>query len=161
MRTIRLLITLLGIGFSGYSQSLRVVDPKGHVWRAYQVGVELQLIMRQDKLEKRTIVGQLTAMRLDTIHLTDQLGMDQRAAVSTILGVRVLPTLLTGAAAGAALGATTITLVDKRSLSTAPRIGLSLLLGAGVGMGVAYWKRTHQRKQMRHRPERGWSFQVR
>jgi len=161
MKQITLLITLLLIGFAGRSQALRVVDPKGHVWRAYRFGDELQLVIWDETVGKVTTVGQLTGIRSDSIIFRDPAGNHQRVAVPKITGIRSLPTLFSGVTAGAAVGATAITLIDKRDMSTGPRLGLALLVGAGLGMGVAYWQRTHQRKQVRHRSERGWSFQVR
>ncbi|RYC66452.1 hypothetical protein [Spirosoma sordidisoli] len=160
MRQLGLLTTLLLIGFAGRSQALRVIDAKGHVWRAYRHGDELQLVVWDETVGKMTTVGQLTSIRSDSVFLRDPAGNTQRVAVPKITGIRSLPTMLSGITAGAAVGATTITLIDKRDMPTGPRLGLTLLLGTGVGLAVAYWQRTHQRKGVRHRSERGWSFQV-
>ncbi|WP_298607103.1 hypothetical protein [uncultured Spirosoma sp.] len=61
--------------------------------------------------------------------------------------------------AGIAVGATGLTLWDKRELSSGPRIGLSLLIGAGAGL--AYRHLVIHRKRMRQRVQKGWTFQIR
>lgn len=160
MKPINFLVALWLFSVSARGQTLQVIHPNGHIWAAYQPGDELQLYVGSLRIGNSVATGLLTRIRPDTITLRERSGVERLIAVRQITGLRPLPTFVSGLAAGVALGATALTLIDKREPSSGPRVGLSLLVGAGAGAALAYWQRTRQRKRVRHRAERGWTVQV-
>ena len=156
-----LLIACGSFSLLGYGQALEVSDSKGTVRAAFVTGDQVQIVFRHAPSEIRTTTGLLGGIRLDSLTLVDFSGAPQGVALARITGVRRLPTVINGLAAGVALGGTVITISTNRELPAAPQAVLSLLIGAGVGAGVTYWQRSRHPKRVRYRTERGWSFQVR
>lgn len=142
-----------------FSQALWVINPKGRVsFVAHQSDI-LQIVYATPTGSNITYSGQLTALTADSISLRGTLPENQRIALGQLKGVRRLPSLVTSLAAGMAMGATGLTIWDKRELSSGPRIGLSLLIGAGTG--IAYRHLVSHRKRIRQRTQKGWTFQIR
>jgi hypothetical protein len=158
---ISLLLACWSTSLVSYGQTLQVCDAKGTVRTSFGIGDQLQIVFQPAPSAIRTVSGQLRRVGSDSLTVVNFSGDPQGVAVAHITGLRRLPTVLNGLTAGVALGGTAITLIDKRDLPSAPRAVVSLLIGAGVGAGIAYWQRTRHPKRVRHPPERGWSFQVR
>jgi hypothetical protein len=159
MRTVALLFVFLLIGLPGFSQALQATNPKRRISSVYYSGDQVQIRFRNSTLGNGIYSGQLISIERDSVALSFSPGVNQKIAVSQIMGLRRRPSLLSSVAAGLAVGATIITLIDKRDPSSAPRIGLSLVIGAGGGVG--YWQVYRHRKRIRQAVSKGWSFQSR
>jgi len=156
-----LLIACWSSSLVSCGQALQVIDSKGTVRTAFATGDQLQIVFQQAPVGIRTATGQLRRVQSDSLTLVDFFGDTQAVALAHITGLRRLPTVINGIAAGVAWGGTAITISNNRELPSVPQTVLSLLIGAGVGAGVTCWQRSRHSKRVRQRTERGWSFQVR
>ncbi|ADB42731.1 hypothetical protein [Spirosoma linguale] len=156
-----LLLVCWSISLVSCGQILQVRDAKGTIRATFGTGDQLQIVFQPAPSAIRTVSGQLRRVGSDSLTVVNFSGDPQGVAGVHITGLRRLPTVLNGLTAGVALGATAITLIDKRELPPAPQVAVSLLIGAGIGAGVTHWQRSRHPKRVRHRSERGWSFQVR
>ncbi|WP_041618064.1 MULTISPECIES: hypothetical protein [Spirosoma] len=159
MKKVVLLFTFLLMDLPVFSQLLRAINPKRRISSVYYSGDQVQIRFRNSTLGSDIYSGQIIGITRDSVDLSLSSVANQKIAVSQIMGLRRRPSLLSSVAAGLAIGATIITLIDKRDPSSAPRIGLSLVIGAGVGVG--YWQVYSHRKRIRQEVSKGWSFQIR
>lgn len=142
-----------------FSQALWVVNPKGRVSFVAHRGDALQIMYSSPTGSNITYSGQLVALTTDSISLRGAQQESRLVALSQLKGARRIPSLIASLGAGMAIGATGLTLWDKRELSSGPRIGLSLLIGAGTGL--AYRHLIVHRKRIRQRTQKDWTFQIR
>lgn len=140
------------------SQALWVINPKGRVSFVAHRGDLLQILYSNSAGSTITYSGQLMALTTDSISLQGTQPENQQIALGQLRGARRLPSLGMSLSAGIAMGATGLTIWDKRELSSGPRIGLSLLMGAGAGL--AYRHLVIHRKRIRQRTQKGWTFQI-
>jgi len=161
MRKFIILSGIVSINSAALGQELRAIHPKGYTSSVLYVGDRLHVTVQDSALGRVSYMGQLTKLLTNSLWITGKSGGIHSFPIQRVTGLRKIPSLLTSAGAGLALGATTLTIIDKRNSFSGPRIGLSVLIGTGAGMVVALVQRAFKPKQIRQRISRGWSFQVR